>query len=122
MALAKSAQTVQASATNAAAATTTSSAFAIGYGASGVARITNGATGPGVGCDFVEEVSNDGGTTWFELRRRTAGVGNSAVALFRWSLAVAGGDGDWTHYRHKFVGNTGQPVTVQSDASSTTAL
>ncbi len=122
MALTKTAQTVQASATNTAGSTTTSSAFAIGYGISGLAMVTNGATGPTVACDFVIDVSNDGGTTWFEWSRQTSGLGNNIVTRFAFSLALAGSGGDWTHYRVRFVGNTAQSVTVQCDASTTTAL
>jgi hypothetical protein len=122
MALTKSAQSVQASATNAAAATTTSSSFAINYGVSGVAKIINGGTGPTVGCDFVIEVSNDGGTTWFEWSRQTAGVTASTTYTFPFALGIGGTGGDFGHYRTKFTGNTGQSVTVQADAETTTAL
>ncbi len=122
MALTKSGQAVQASASNGAGSTTTGSSFAVGYGVSGVAMITNGGTGPTIGCDFVIQVSNDGGSTWFEWSRQTASVTNSAVSLFPFSLGVAGNGGDWDHYRSVFTGNTGQAVTVQCDAETTTAL
>ncbi len=122
MALTKSGQAVQASASNTASSTTTGSSFAINYGVSGVGMITNGGTGPGVGCDFVIEVSNDGGSTWFEWSRQTAGVTNSGVYLFPFTMGVAGNGGDWDHYRSKFTGNTAQTVTVQCDAETTTAL
>ncbi len=122
MALTKSTQSVQASASNAAAATTTSSSFAINYGVAGVALITNGATGPTVACDFVVEMSNDGGTSWFEWSRQTAGVTNAGVYRFPFTFGVGGGGGDWDHYRTKFTANTAQAVTVQADACTTTAL
>lgn len=122
MALTKSAQSVQASATNTAGSTTTSSAFAINYGISGVALITNGGTGPTVACDFVIEMSNDGGTTWFEVDRRSAGVTASTTYRFPFTFGPGGLGGDWTHYRIKFTGNTAQSVTVQCDASTTTAF
>jgi hypothetical protein len=84
--------------------------------------ITNGATGPTIGCDFVIEVSNDGGTTWFEWSRQTASTTNSAVTRFAFGLGIGGGGGDFNRYRVKFTGNTGQAVTVQCDAMTTTAL
>jgi hypothetical protein len=120
--LTRSTQTVQASTSNAAGATTTSSSFAVGYGVSGLAMITNGGTGPTAGCDFVLEVSNDGGTTWFEWSRQTAGTTNSGVYRFPFALGVGGVGGDFGHYRTKFTGNTGQAVTVQANAETTTAL
>ncbi len=120
MALSKTAQTVVASASNTAGSTTTSSAFDTDYGVSGVAKITNGGTGPTVGCDFVIEVSNDG-STWFEWSRQTASVTNSAVTLFPFRLGIGNG-ADFQAYRVKFTGNTGQTVTVQCDAEVTTAL
>jgi hypothetical protein len=122
LALTRATQTVQASTSNAAGATTTSSAFAVGYGVSGVAMITNGGTGPTVGCDFILEVSNDSGTTWFEWSRQTAGVANSTAYRFPFALGVGGAGGDFGHYRTRFTGNTGQAVTVRCDAHSVTAL
>ncbi len=120
MALTKSGQAVQASASNSAGGTTTSSGFSIGYSASGVASIANG-TAPTVGCDFIEELSNDGGTTWYEWRRRTAGIVASTTYRFAWGYTLGDG-GDFDKYRHKFNGNATNAVTVQSDGESTTAL
>ncbi len=122
MSLTKSSQTPQASATNTAGSTATSSTFAINYGVAGVAKVTNGGTGPTVGCDFVIEVSNDSGTTWFEWSRQTAPTTNSGVYLFPFAIGVAGAGGDWTSYRSKFTGNTAQSVTIECDACTTTAL
>src|SRR4051794_4313013 len=115
MALSKSSQSPQASASNAAGATATSSAQATSYGVSGVAMVTNGGTGPTVACDFVIEVSNDGGTSWFEWSRQTASATSSAVTRFPFQLGIGTG-ADFGHYRTKFTGNTGQAVTVQADA------
>jgi hypothetical protein len=120
MALTKTAQAVQASATNAAGGTTTSAAFATGYGVSGVGKVTNGGTGPTVGCDFVIEASNDG-STWFEWSRQTAGVTASTAYLFPFALGIGSG-ADFQSYRTKFTGNTAQAVTVQADAEATSAL
>jgi hypothetical protein len=122
MALTTSSQAPQASATNTAGSTTTGSAFSINYGVSGVAKITNGGTGPTIGCDFVVELSNDGGTTWFEWSRQTAGVAASTTYPFDFGFGIGGNGGDMGKYRTKFTGNTGQSVTVQADASTTTAI
>jgi hypothetical protein len=122
MALARTAQAPQASASNAAAATTTGSSFAINYGVSGVATIINGGTGPTIGCDFVLQVSNDGGSTWFEWSRQTAGTTNGATYAMPFALGVCGLGGDFGHYRTVFTGNTAQTVTVQADAETTTGL
>lgn len=121
MALTKSSQAPQASASNSAGGTTTGSALATNYGVSGVAMITNGATGPTVACDFVIELSNDGGTTWFEWLRQTAATGNSVVTRFAFALTIGAG-ADFGHYRTKFTGNTGQAITCQADAETTTAI
>jgi hypothetical protein len=122
MALTKTPQTPQASASNTAGSTANSSAFDIGYGVSGLAQITNGGTGPTVACSFNLQVSNDGGTTWLTISSQTAGTANSATYTFPFSLGVGGAGGDWGKYRTQFTGNTGQTVTVQADAESTTAL
>ncbi len=122
MALSRTAQTVQASASNTAGSTTNSSAFAVGYGVSGVAMITNGATGPTIGCTFNLQGSSDGGSTFFTISSQLAGVTNAGVYLFPFSIGVGGANGDWGHYRAQFTGNTAQTVTVQCDAESTTAL
>lgn len=121
MALSKSSQAPQASISQAAAGSTTGSSLATNYGVSGVAKIINGATGPTVGCDFVIQVSNDSGTTWFEWSRQTASNTNSATTLFPFRLTIGNG-ADFGNYRTLFVGNTAQAVTIQADAETTTAL
>lgn len=121
MALTKTAQSVQASASNGAGSTTNSNAFDVNYGVSGVAVVTNGGTGPTVGCDVVVQVSNDGGTTWIEWSRQTAGTTSSATYRFPFALGIGAG-GDWGKYRVQFTGNTGQAVTVQADAQTTANL
>lgn len=121
MSLSKTGQTPQASASNGAGSTTNGSSQAINYGVSGVGKVTNGGTGPTVGCDFVIEVSNDGGTTWFEWSRQTAGTTSSTAYLFPFALGIGSG-GDFDHYRTKFTGNTGQAVTIEADAETTVTL
>lgn len=124
MALTKSAQTPQASTSRAAGAGSTDSSWlAIGYGVSGVGKITNGATGPTVACDFVLEVAQDGsGTGAQEFGRQTAPTTNGAATSFPFGLGVGGLGGDFSHYRTRFSGNTGQAVTVEAQAMTTTAL
>jgi hypothetical protein len=121
MALTKSYTAIQASTSNAAGATTDSSAATINYGLSIIAKVTNGATAPTVGCDVVLQVREAAGT-WREYDRRTAGTGSNGVYSFVFNLGVGGAGGDWYEARIEFTGNTVQAVTVQADAESTTAL
>ncbi len=122
MALARTAQVTQASASNTAGSTTNGSAFAVNYGISGVATVINGGSGPTLGCDFVVQVSDDGGTTWYEWSRQTAGTTASTTYTFPFALGVCGLGGDFGHYRSVFTGNTGQTVTIQANAETTTSL
>lgn len=119
MALAtKTARTFQSSASNGAGATTTGSAVTLttALGCLITAKITNGATGPTVGCDFVVEVSNDN-SAWKTYSRQTVGVANNAVAEFTVDLPPA------TMYaRSKFTGNTGQSVTVEAFGHELTSI
>ncbi len=125
MALTKSAASiaVQASASNTAGATTTSSSFLIGYGFSVIAKITNGGTGPTIPCGVTLQVSADNSTFYNTDDVRTASVTASAVFTTKFDLGVGGvNGGDWAYGRLVFTGNTAQTVTVQADGSSTTAL
>jgi hypothetical protein len=114
----KSAVTFQASATNAAAATTTGSAVDLttALGALITAEITNGATGPTIACDFVVEVSNDN-SDWMEYTRATAGTANNGVYTFSVELPPT-----VMYARVKFTGNTGQSVTVEADGHKWSSL
>lgn len=123
MALTRSQQTPQASTSRAAGAATTSSSWlAIGYGVAIAGKITNGATGPTIGCSFWADVSPDGGTTVISLPAALHPVTANLVSTYLVHLGIGGAGGDWTHYRTNFGGNTAQAVTVQADASSTTAI
>ena len=119
MALAtKTARTFQTSASNSAAGTTTGSAVTLttALGCLITAKITNGATGPTVGCDFVVEVSNDN-SAWKTYSRQTAGTANNLVSEFAVDLPPA------TMYaRSKFTGNTAQAVTVEAFGHELTSL
>jgi hypothetical protein len=110
-----------ASVSNAAGATKETTALAVNQGVSGVAKVTNGATGPTVGVDVIVQVNNDGGSTWHEWSRQTMPVTNSGVYNVPIGLSPGNG-GDWLYYRVQFAGNTGQAVTVQYDGSTTTAF
>jgi hypothetical protein len=120
MARATSPQTPQASATHTAStADVVSAAQAINYGVSGLATITNGSA-PTIAAYFGLDYSNDGGTTWFSFATQSAGLVASAVYPFPFTFAPGGEGGDWTHYRTRFGGNTGNDVTVAAGATTTT--
>jgi hypothetical protein len=124
MALTKTQQAPQASTSRAAgAATTTSAWYPIGYGVSVVARMTNGATGPTVGCSFWVDLSADGAipiiTLPAVLHPITSGL---ATTYGPYDLGVGVGGGNFAYYRTNFGGNTGQAVTVQADAQTTAGL
>lgn len=106
----KSAVTFQASATNTAGGTTTGSSVdlttALEAFLTGI--ITNGGTGPTVGCDFIVEVSNDN-STWSEYVRVTAPTTSSTTYYFPVQLPDA-----VMYARSKFTGNTAQSVTVEA--------
>lgn len=122
MALAKTAQDVLASQSNSAGGTTTSAAFACGYGVSILATITNGATGPTLPCAAIVEVRKSGGT-FREWRRATQyDLTASAVNLLPINLGLGGEGADFDEYRVKMTGNTVQAVTVQVDAEATTGI
>jgi hypothetical protein len=104
----KTARTLQASTSNAAGATTTGTALDLTtkYGGLAQLTITNGATGPTVGCDAILEASVDN-STWYELGRATHGTSNNLAATYNFDVPPA-----VMHLRSKFTGNTGQAVTV----------
>ncbi|MGE4536342.1 MAG: hypothetical protein AB7D37_04620 [Desulfovibrio sp.] len=109
MAVTKTARTLQASATNAAGATTTGEALDLttALGLSGTARITNGSTPPTVEGTFSIEVSNDG-TTWRNWFTTSAGLTASTSYDLAFSLPA-----EILYARSVFRGNTGQGVTVE---------
>jgi len=118
MAIVKTARVLQASATNAAGATTTGSAIDLttAFGLGGVARITNGATGPTIGCTFTVEVSNDS-VTWRKLFSVTASVAANAVKDIPFSISE-----EFMYARAIFSGNTGQSVTVECVGHELTSI
>jgi hypothetical protein len=106
----KASVTFQASASTSAGGTTTGTGqdLTTALGCLITAKITNGATGPTVACDFIVEVSVDG-SAWKEFCRATAQLGNNVVTEFSVLLPVA-----VMHARTKFTGNTAQAVTVEA--------
>ena len=115
----KAARTLQASASNAAGATATGTAVDLRTAVADMlvtAIITNGGTGPTVGCDFIIEVSNDN-STWREFSRATAGVTSSITYTFAVLIPSA-----VMYVRSKFTGNTGQAVTVAAEGHEYSAI
>lgn len=75
------------------------------------AKITNGATGPTLGCAFYLDVSPDNGSTiYLEYGYGLADVANNGEYTF--AVYVPPGV---RYLRVRFTGNTGQTVTVQAD-------
>jgi pseudouridine-5'-phosphate glycosidase len=114
----KTARVLQSSASNAAGATTTGSCIDLttALGMTVTAKITNGSTGPTVGCSFLIDISHDG-TNWKEFSRQTAGTSNSAVAEFIVDIPAA-----VMYLRSRFTGNTGQAVTVEAFGHELTSI
>lgn len=118
MASTKAATTIQASVTNTAGSTTTSSTLDLStaYGAGIMCKITNGATGPTIACSATVNVSSDG-ATWKYFQAATAGVANNGVYTFAFDLPP------WVMQTQVvFTGNTGQSVTVEAFAQALTAI
>jgi len=86
------------------------------YGALVCARITNGATGPTIGCDFVVYTGDVTGDKR-EFSRQTAPVTNNAVTDFSVEIPPSA-----MFVNVTFTGNTGQDVTVECHAQELTAL
>lgn len=121
MSAGKTPSVAQASASNAAAGTTTGSWIDLttSYSASILAKITNGGTGPTIGCTVRVDLSPDNGTTIYSGAggSYTAGVTASGVfqALFDMPESTM-------YARTVFTGNTAQAVTVQADVTALTAI
>ena len=112
------ARTLQASATNTAGSTTTGTALdtRAGFGMLITGKITNGATGPTVACNFILEVSHDN-TNFKTFISATSQLGNAVVTEWVVDLPPT-----CSYVRSKFVGNTGQSVTVECLGSEWTTL
>lgn len=124
MALTKSAQTVVSSASNSAGSTAQSSWLAVGYGVSGECTITNGATGPSAQCYAAVWLADDSSGTNARIWQivGSPGTGNAATGTYAFGLGLGGFGGDAPYYQIVFTGNTGQSVTVEARAWTTTAV
>lgn len=80
------------------------------------AKITNGGTGPTVGCDFVVYAGESTGTKR-EINRQTAPTGNSVVTEFAFRVPP-----EVMFLNVTFTGNTGQAVTVECFAQEFTSI
>lgn len=121
MALTKSSQTPRTSTPCGAGSTVYGTGLPINYGVSGVALVTNGSTGPTTGCGVYLQFSADN-SNWTEpFLVGIAATGNSVVTPIPFAIAIGAG-ADWAYYRLAFKDNSGQAVTVQADASTTTSL
>jgi hypothetical protein len=118
VAASKTSRTIQASASNAAGGTTNGTELDLStkYGALVCGKITNGGTGPTVGCDMVVYVGESTGTKR-EFSRQTAPTTNSAVTEF--VVEVPPGA---MFVNVTFTGNTGQAVTVECYAQELTGI
>lgn len=110
MAVTKTARTIQTSATNTAGSATTSSALDLRTTLGGIitAKITNGGTGPTIGCTCYVEVSNDN-SAWKAYTSARAGTTNNLVTEFVFRV-----DESIMYVRTRFADNTGQSVTVEA--------
>jgi hypothetical protein len=73
------------------------------------ALVTNGGTGPTIGCTCIVEVRESGTGNWRTWASATAGVAASGVYPFSFELPPA-----IIRARMSFSGNTGQAVTVEA--------
>lgn len=118
MAASKTSRTILASSSNTAGSTTNGTELDLStkYGALVCAKITNGGTGPTVGCDFVVYVGESTGTKR-EFSRQTAPTTNSAVTEFVVEVPPSA-----MFVNVTFTGNTGQAVTVECYAQELTSI
>lgn len=114
----KTSRTILASVSNAAGSTTngTQLDLSTAYGALICAKISNGATGPTLGCDFIVYVGESTGIKR-EFSRQTAPTTNSAVTEFVVEVPPSA-----IFVNVTFTGNTGQAVTVECYAQELSSL
>jgi len=118
MASTKTAKTLQASASNTAGSTTTATTWTMttSYGGVVQARVTNGATGPTVGCSVTVNISVDN-STWRQFAQVTAGTTNNGVYDYAFDLPAP-----IMYSQVVFSGNTGQAVTVEAYGHELTTI
>jgi hypothetical protein len=109
---------VAAGTSNAAGATTTGTTWTLttAFGGLMTANVTNGATGPTIGCDFVVQVSGNG-TDWKEYTRQAAGTAANGSYNFDCDIPVG-----VMYARPVFQTNTGQAVTVEAFGQELTSI
>jgi len=109
---------LQASASNTAGSTTTSSTLdnTTGYGAIITAKVTNGGTGPTIACTVTLNVSADG-STFYQWATQTAGVTASTSYPMAFEVPLHAIKANIV-----FSGNTAQTVTVEAQYQQTTAI
>ncbi len=78
--------------------------------------VTNGSTGPTMGCEAIVEISRDG-LTWYEFSRQRAGTVASSTYTFHVDVPVS-----VSHVRPTFSGNTGQAVTAEAFLHELTSI
>jgi hypothetical protein len=119
MAVTKTARTIQASTSVSAGATQNGAEIdlATALGMAITARVTNGGTGPTIGCTAIVEVRESGSGSWRTWAQATAPVTASAVTDFAWEVPPA-----VIRARVTFTGHTGQAVTVEAIGHELTSL
>ena len=107
----KNARTIQSSATNTSGSTTTGSTVDLSTASGGVVgwKITNGATGPTIGCTITLQYSRDNFSTSWDVAAVLAGTANNGVYSGAFNIPIG-----VMYCRVKFAGNTGQSVTVEA--------
>jgi hypothetical protein len=118
MAATKTSRTILASTSNSASSTTngTELNLSTAYGALVCGKITNGGSGPTVGCDMVVYVGESTGTKR-EFSRQTAPTTSSAVTEFVVEVPPSA-----MFVNVTFTGNTGTAVTVECYAQELTTI
>lgn len=114
----KTAITLRTSVSNTAGGTTNGTEWnaSTDYGGLLFAKITNGATGPTIGCDFIVYLGESTGTKR-EYSRQTAPTTNSAVTEFVVQVPESA-----MFVNVTFTGNTAQAVTVECFAQELTTV
>lgn len=87
------------------------------FGGTATITITNGATGPTIGCTVKLQVREDSTGTWRNFFEKTAGVVNSGV--YTWNPTIPPG---FYGIRTVFGGNTGQNVTIECQFNEITSI
>jgi hypothetical protein len=80
------------------------------------ANVTNGATGPTIGCDFVVQISGDG-VNWKDASRQTTPTANGGNYPYTFEIPP-----EVMYARPSFQNNTGQAVTVEAFGQELTSI